>query len=154
MNPQKGVAISLQTLLRLECKFSHSILQIARRCGIFVSGPKFDNKKEEEKMRKAYVEIYHVSAGGKRERRVGYKFEEHSRVNIAKMLEGYTTDVLGKNPAVFNAGERIIFAFETDDGGNVTIYTGDLKEFQDKGLNGLMITKIIKDQLATVKLLL
>jgi len=103
-------------------------------------------------MRKAYVEIWCESDDARR--KMGHKFEENKRINLAKMLQEYTTDIFGERPAVFKEGEKTVFAFETDDGENVTIYTGDLRKFQDKGLMGLERASLSEDQVATLKQLL
>ena len=84
-------------------------------------------------MRKAYVEIFDI----KQQRRISHKFEENNRINVAKMLTEYTLDILGKNAAIFPYGEKSCFAAEIDDGDGITIYQGDLRKFQDCGLNGL-----------------
>lgn len=100
-------------------------------------------------MRKAYVELSDISV--KPPRRRGYQFEESTRINLDKMLSLYVTNILGTHPEVISEGEKSCFAFTTDDGGNVTVYKGDLKHYQDKGLEGLDEMVISKSQIDMLK---
>ena len=100
-------------------------------------------------MRKAYVELYDESV--KPHRRMGYQFEENTRINVDKMLRLYITNILGTHPEVISVGERSCFTYETDDGGNVTIYKGDLKNFQERGLSGLDRIVFSKSQIDMLK---